>query len=365
MIRRPPRSTLSSSSAASDVYKRQDTISGVLHAREAEVLDRHRVVHFMSAVLQRCWDKMQHAAGTVLLSRVSSLLGPHAAHYPEQLSQQQFNSLVVDTASASAQPSAVLGSLVKLSSEGTHSPGGPPTHASSTQWPAQLPPSMPAGGVEGALHRLFDQLDTDRNQSLDARELGDLTQFLRVMWKDSSAAPIGFDSTQIDRTQFVRVLTELLQRVFRALDVANSGVLGQPEMMQLERAFSADGHQSLVKQMQADAAYRVRLPEFGMFVVNSCFSKLGWGMFRSALQKLIELASISSQGWQGVQQHVSRIFDVMDKNRSGTIEVDELGDLGNVLQREWQDGSWYDLFREHGGSLHLSLIHISEPTRPY
>eukprot|EP00658_Telonema_sp_P-2_P035878 TRINITY_DN26031_c0_g1_i1.p1 TRINITY_DN26031_c0_g1~~TRINITY_DN26031_c0_g1_i1.p1 ORF type:complete len:489 (+),score=115.32 TRINITY_DN26031_c0_g1_i1:131-1597(+) len=36
MIRRPPRSTLSSSSAASDVYKRQETMDGLLAAHEGE-----------------------------------------------------------------------------------------------------------------------------------------------------------------------------------------------------------------------------------------------------------------------------------------------------------------------------------------
>eukprot|EP00658_Telonema_sp_P-2_P053771 TRINITY_DN42464_c0_g1_i1.p1 TRINITY_DN42464_c0_g1~~TRINITY_DN42464_c0_g1_i1.p1 ORF type:complete len:102 (+),score=32.38 TRINITY_DN42464_c0_g1_i1:144-449(+) len=42
MIRRPPRSTLSSSSAASDVYKRQDEDDAVLHFAPDAVPDSNK-----------------------------------------------------------------------------------------------------------------------------------------------------------------------------------------------------------------------------------------------------------------------------------------------------------------------------------
>src|SRR5674536_372888 len=45
MIRRPPRSTLSSSSAASDVYKRQDAAKAGLRIKEADISVRYDVGH--------------------------------------------------------------------------------------------------------------------------------------------------------------------------------------------------------------------------------------------------------------------------------------------------------------------------------
>ena len=57
MIRRPPRSTLSSSSAASDVYKRQQVLEEFLEFIEGFVLVGHNIARFDMNFLYRDVEK--------------------------------------------------------------------------------------------------------------------------------------------------------------------------------------------------------------------------------------------------------------------------------------------------------------------
>ena len=119
--------------------------------------------------------------------------------------------------------------------------------------------------------------------------------------------------------------------------------------MELERAFSYDGQHSLVRQLQANTGYRVTFQDFAMFLINNCFANVPWNNFRYSLQKvhpfvipnvnqcsvqLLELSSMNSTGWGGLDQQVNRVFDILDTNRSGTLEVQEFGQLSNILQQQ-------------------------------
>src|SRR5665648_1294546 len=59
MIRRPPRSTLSSSSAASDVYKRQDQKSCTVQLKDTQVRDQRRVLEADDELIAKRGDGSQ------------------------------------------------------------------------------------------------------------------------------------------------------------------------------------------------------------------------------------------------------------------------------------------------------------------
>eukprot|EP00658_Telonema_sp_P-2_P080165 TRINITY_DN7921_c0_g2_i2.p1 TRINITY_DN7921_c0_g2~~TRINITY_DN7921_c0_g2_i2.p1 ORF type:complete len:741 (-),score=129.44 TRINITY_DN7921_c0_g2_i2:411-2588(-) len=333
-----------------------DSVGSTITAHETEFLDEFRVVQFVSAVLQRTFDMLREPGqgGDVHLSRVSSLTGAHSRQYSQTLRLDQFSELVSDSVTASARPSSVLATLVRLTAS-TAMPG---------PYPQQQPPVQQFPGqqqqpeaLQQALSQLFNQMDVNRNGVLEAHELGDLSEFMRVVWKDPTAAPVGFSAQQIRSHDFVQVMQNLLQRVFNALDVAKTGTLSQPELNEMERAFGYDGQDSLVRQMTANSGYRVTFSHFALFLVKSCFANLKWGNFRSALKKIIELASMNSQNWGSVDQQLDRLFDTIDKNRSGTIEMNELGDLATILNQQWKDDSWYSMFRQQGGSVPRHVFH--------
>jgi len=121
--------------------------------------------------------------------------------------------------------------------------------------------------------------------------------------------------------------------------------------MELERAFAYDGQHSLVRQLQANTGYRVTFQDFAMFLINNCFASVQWSNFRYSIQKLLELSSMNSTGWGGLDQQVNRIFDILDINRSGTLEVHEFGQLSTLLQQQWNDGSFFQMLQRDSGRI--------------
>jgi Ca2+-binding EF-hand superfamily protein len=210
---------------------------------------------------------------------------------------------------------------------------------------------------------LFDRLDVNRSGSLDFRELGDLATFVNEMnrggnpWQNQSSYQW---SGGVQRESFVTGMKQLLKDVFDSLDRDRSGTLSQPELRELERAFQLDSAGSLIRQMEQNANWQVTFQHFVEFLANHAFASMAIGGFRNAMRKVIELATFGGSGangaytsgsyqnsgaaWGSMDQKVDSLFNLMDVNRSGTLEMVELGDLGQVIQREWSQTAWYSEF---------------------
>eukprot|EP00656_Telonema_subtile_P003104 TRINITY_DN11426_c0_g2_i2.p1 TRINITY_DN11426_c0_g2~~TRINITY_DN11426_c0_g2_i2.p1 ORF type:complete len:950 (+),score=216.22 TRINITY_DN11426_c0_g2_i2:94-2943(+) len=251
MIRRPPRSTLSSSSAASDVYKRQvqSALREAASSREkrismavGEAIHAVRTQEHLCETLTQAGAPLQAeaelAASKLRMLQVEMVTLTNAADVPDGLDRVAFFQM--------------------CESLGWHEPSH--TQQEKMFWSSFCWSTNEPGAVESASAELVESvLHRYRAWVLTLRRLvlGMAGQDSSAMFQALDVPPAGNGDGLISADEFVRGLETLgmaeskhplreghLQQAFSALDIDGSGALQREEFVELLKAVSAalDGH---------------------------------------------------------------------------------------------------------------------------